>query len=118
MNDQTYRYYLDLMMAAGPLHLLSRQTDVLLTFANEEASKRGYGDWIKAWHHFNPNTKEKPETKTPEFTCRDSDNLADIIWWIKGFVAGAEGNWENCPFTSEHEESLRRARVALDERIK
>ena len=48
------------------------------------------------------------------FTQTDLDNLADIIWWIKGYTAGAGENFEKCPFTEEHAESLRKARVALD----
>jgi len=48
------------------------------------------------------------------FTQTDLDNLADIIWWIKGYIAGAGENFEKCPFTEEHAESLRKARVALD----
>jgi len=48
------------------------------------------------------------------FTQTDLDNLADVIWWIKGYIAGAGENFEQCPFTEEHAESLRKARVALD----
>ena len=48
--------------------------------------------------------------ETTEFTL---ENLADIIWWIKGYVAGARDNQELCPFTDDHIEALRRARVDL-----
>ena len=46
-------------------------------------------------------------------TQHDIDNLADIIWWVKGYMAGARDNRENCPFEHSHEESLRRAREKL-----
>ncbi len=48
-----------------------------------------------------------------DITQTDLDNLADIIWWIKGYMAGAGEAYEDCPFTSDHSESLRKARVAL-----
>ena len=47
------------------------------------------------------------------FSQRDSDNLADIIWWIKGYHAGARENYEECPFKPGHIESLRVARVHI-----
>jgi len=54
--------------------------------------------------------KKQPD----DITQNDLDNLADIIWWVKGYIAGAGENFEKCPFTDEHSESLRKARVALD----
>ena len=47
------------------------------------------------------------------WTQADSDNLADIIWWIKGYIAGARENLEECPFTYSHIEGLRKARSML-----
>jgi hypothetical protein len=44
----------------------------------------------------------------------DSDNLADIIWWIKGFRAA---NDMGCPFAEVHIESLRKAKVLLGKEI-
>lgn len=44
----------------------------------------------------------------------DIDNLADIIWWIKGYKAGAEDNLRPCPFGNDHIESLRKARINLN----
>jgi len=41
----------------------------------------------------------------------DLDNLADIIWWIKGYITGAKKNFSVCPFKEEHLESLRKARL-------
>jgi hypothetical protein len=46
-------------------------------------------------------------------TQTDLDNLADIIWWIKGYIAGAKDNYEACPFGDEHIESLRKVRANL-----
>lgn len=48
-----------------------------------------------------------PETITRE----DIDNLADIIWWIKGYRAGADADGNRCPFGSDHVESLRKVRI-------
>ena len=45
---------------------------------------------------------------------RDLDNLADIIWWIKGYHMGAGDNYNPCPFGLDHIESLRKARVNLE----
>jgi len=50
---------------------------------------------------------------TEEIKQTDLDNLADIIWWIKGYIAGARDNLEECPFNMDHHESLRKARVLL-----
>jgi len=47
------------------------------------------------------------------FTQIDSDNLSDIIWWIKGYIAGAKDNYEDCPFGDDHVESLRKASLLL-----
>jgi hypothetical protein len=47
------------------------------------------------------------------FTRQDWDNLADIIWWVKGYHAGAVANLNPCPFNEEHVESIRKARVIL-----
>lgn len=52
-----------------------------------------------------------------KMTQEDLDRLADIIWWIKGYIAGARDNAEDCPFSSAHAESLRRAKVNLQEEI-
>ena len=51
---------------------------------------------------------------TETFTRADSDNLADIIWWIKGYLAA---NASPCPFSNGHIESLRKARAILEEAI-
>jgi hypothetical protein len=40
----------------------------------------------------------------------DADNLADIVWWIKGFMAGSDASEELCPFGVEHIASLNKAR--------
>lgn len=52
-----------------------------------------------------------------QITWTDLDNLADIIWWIKGYMAGARDNCEYCPFGQEHVESLRKVRVNLQDEI-
>ncbi len=47
-----------------------------------------------------------------KITRIDLDNLADIIWWIKGHVAA---DAIGCPFKIDHVESLRKARINLEE---
>lgn len=44
-------------------------------------------------------------------TQEDIDNLADIIWWIKGYKAGADADGNSCPFGADHIESLRKIRA-------
>lgn len=46
-----------------------------------------------------------------KITQTDIDNLADIIWWIKGFIAGAKEAYQESPFNDDHIESLRKIRV-------
>jgi len=48
------------------------------------------------------------------FTRDESDTLADIIWWIKGYQAGvhAEGGGV-CPFWAPHINALRKAKRIL-----
>ena len=48
---------------------------------------------------------------TERITQEDLDRLADIIWWITGFIAGAEKNYKLCPFDKNHIESLRKTRA-------
>lgn len=48
-----------------------------------------------------------------EITQADADNLADILWWIKGFRAAADASGTIPAFGSEHEESLRKFRAGF-----
>lgn len=32
----------------------------------------------------------------------DRDNLADLVWWLKGYKAGAGNNFNECPFNEDH----------------
>jgi hypothetical protein len=51
----------------------------------------------------------------------DNDNLADILWWIKGFRAGAraiDARSDVCPFEPEHEESIRKVRLMVRDNLK
>ena len=51
--------------------------------------------------------------KVEKILQEDLDNLADILWWIKGYIAGAKDNYESCPFGDDHFESLRKVRKYL-----
>ena len=55
---------------------------------------------------------------TEKFIQTDLDNLADIIWWMKGYWAGSRDNLEEGPFHMSHHESLRKARILLADQIK
>lgn len=50
-----------------------------------------------------------------KFSASDSEALADIIWWIKGYRAGCEADYKLCPFDGDHIEALRKARVILND---
>lgn len=50
-----------------------------------------------------------------DITKKDIDNLADIIWWIKGYHAAGEDGYVNCDFKDDHIESLRKAKINLQE---
>ena len=38
----------------------------------------------------------------------DLDNLADVIWWLKGYYAGANNTFNDCPFVEDHLKSLKK----------
>ena len=48
-----------------------------------------------------------------KITKHDLGNLADIIWWIRGYRAGMEAEKGECPFVADHVETLRKCRIAL-----
>lgn len=39
-------------------------------------------------------------------TESDRSCFRDLVWWLKGFKAGAEGNLSNCPFDDDHLKAL------------
>jgi hypothetical protein len=55
ISDLAFRSLLDLFMASDPWPLDDdKSRGVLFGFICAEASKRGYSDWIEAYHDFNP----------------------------------------------------------------
>jgi len=52
MNDETYKEFLSLLMCSDPWPVGHRRDSqrVLINFANNEAIKRGYIDWVVAYH--------------------------------------------------------------------
>ncbi len=58
MTDYEFRCFLDLMMCSDPWPLTQEQFDVLVKFADRESLKRGFPDWIGAYHGF-----MKPEAR-------------------------------------------------------
>ena len=53
-----------------------------------------------------------------ELNSDDDSNLADILWWIKGFIDGSKENYNSCPFNDDHIESLRKAKLLIRETLK
>ena len=47
-----------------------------------------------------------------KFTKQQDSDLADIIWWIKGFQSANENT---CPFNDDHIEAIKSARLLLRE---
>ena len=45
------------------------------------------------------------------------DCIADVIWWVKGYIAGARDNLEECPFVHTHIKALQRAHEALADKV-
>ena len=36
------------------------------------------------------------------------DKIADVIWWLKGYFAGARDSYNECPFDMGHVDALGR----------
>ncbi len=39
-------------------------------------------------------------------TESDRDCFCDLVWWLKGYKAGAKDNMEECPFDEDHLKAL------------
>lgn len=50
MTDQEFRTFMDLMMVSDPWPLGIAEHNDMLGLANREAEKRGYENWIVAYH--------------------------------------------------------------------
>jgi len=52
MNDKQYTAFLILLMCSDPWPIMREEKSEyeLKSFANEEAKKRGFTDWIDAYH--------------------------------------------------------------------
>ena len=55
----------------------------------------------------------EPIVRRMQSTDTTLEALADIIWWIKGYKAGAGDAFAECPFGDDHTEALRLARLDL-----
>ena len=45
----------------------------------------------------------------------DTGNLADVLWWIKGYNAACLITGEASPFCADHLETIRKARIIMDD---
>ena len=52
MNDAEFVLFLALLMVSDPWPLSDAAKDVLETLADRESVKRGYENWIVAYHEF------------------------------------------------------------------
>ena len=53
MNDKQFRAFLDLLMCSDPWPVLEDFTEtqtLVKQFANKESVRRGYVDWVDAYH--------------------------------------------------------------------
>lgn len=52
MNDQTLRALLDLLMCSDPWPVVPENGSqrLLIAYADDEARKRGFTDWVGAYH--------------------------------------------------------------------
>lgn len=50
MTDLQFRYFLDLIMVSDPWPLDVKAGEELIALANEESVKRGFENWIYAYH--------------------------------------------------------------------
>ena len=53
-----------------------------------------------------------------EWTQKDSDYIADVIWWIKGFAAANNIYEKSTDLNEDHLDSLRKARIILDKKVR
>jgi len=56
--DEAFRVLLDWFMVSDPWPLEAKQQGMMLAFLNAEASKRGYDDWVHAYHEFRGDSDE------------------------------------------------------------
>ena len=52
MTNMQFRAFLDLMMVSDPWPLDPQANKTLEEFADAESKKRGYEEWITAYHEF------------------------------------------------------------------
>ena len=71
MRDTQFRDFMDLLMCSDPWPVLDGTQDSLIELADEESKKRGYENWIVAFHEF----KSEAALATQAFqkpSCADS----------------------------------------------
>jgi len=57
VDNIAFRAMLDIMMTSGPFPARESRREAFAGFLDAEAWKRGYDDWVEAYHDFDP----KPE---------------------------------------------------------
>jgi len=58
MNDIAFRSLLNLVMCSDPSPVSPDEDKAIRDFLDVESLRRGYPDWIDAYHFFKPNTGE------------------------------------------------------------
>lgn len=60
ISDEAFRVLLDLFMVSDPWPLEDDTSKgILFGFLCAEASKRGYDDWVVAYHEFDPESENE-----------------------------------------------------------
>lgn len=55
MNDKEFRCFLDLLMCSDPWPVPGGANEsILIDFADKEAKRRRFANWIDAYHNFKP----------------------------------------------------------------
>lgn len=54
ISDEAYRALLDLYMVSDPWPLGEQENGAVFGFLTAEAQKRGFTDWLEAYHEFAP----------------------------------------------------------------
>ena len=47
----------------------------------------------------------------------DLDRLADVLWWIKGYVAACNDTYQDAPFWTFHIEALQKIKESLQSEL-
>ena len=80
ISDDALRELLDLFMVSDPWPLEGHRTQGLLFgFICAETAKRGYDDWIEAYHHFERDGQVDKTTRAMDEFRKGGEEIQEII---------------------------------------